>query len=177
MTSGVFYVPGPKVIVVGDEAQLAAGREDAMEFDHGVILDDAAFVMSFLRPGIGEVEVDDLHDALLVGGGVIKGWAAPIPDKFGGIASEQFYIFEVPAAHAIGSVAVELAGPFDAEEVCLRLKLGLLEEEGALAGADLELETVMGMLEPLARVDAPGFGRGQIAELDAVALGDERFST
>ena len=85
------------------------------------------------------------------------------------------------AADAVGGVSVELTGPLDAEEVGVGLKPGLLDEERALARADLEFEGTARVVEPLARIEAAGFAVdgdvvGQRRQFDADAFGRERFA-
>ena len=65
------------------------------------------------------------------------------------------------ATDAVGGVGAELTGPLDAQKVGLGLQLGLLDQEGALARADLQLEAALRVREPLTGVGPPGVGVGQ----------------
>ena len=44
-----------------------------------------------------------------------------------------------PSANTVNSIAVEFAGPFDAEEIDLRLCHGLVEQEGGSADTDFNM--------------------------------------
>ena len=55
----VILAPRPKILVIGHETQLAAVAEYAVQIDERPVLDDASLVVPLLRPGIGEVQVND----------------------------------------------------------------------------------------------------------------------
>lgn len=170
----VGFHPSPVVGVVGDDAEFAAGLEDAPGVAHEVVLNHAAFVVSLLGPGVGEVKMDDAGD----GGGRAEA------EEVGGVGVEHADVGEVVAADAVCGVAEELAGVFDAEEVGVGLEDGLLGEEGAFAGADLEFERSVGVVEPGAEVDPGGLGvvdevvgkRGEVFVEDAEAGDVELFA-
>ena len=85
-------------------------------------------------------------------------------------------VVDAVAPHAVGGVAEELARVLDPKEVRLGLQAGLLREERALAGTELELEGPLRVRVPRAHVDVPGLGvrrnlvgqRRQIVVDDAV---------
>ena len=160
VSRGVFLVPGPEVVVVGDEAEFPVGLEHAMERPHRGVLHDSPLVMPRLGPRITEVEVHDPTARI----------RKPVRDDLGGVVVKQPHVRDRAAADAIRRVAEELARPFDAEEVGLRLKSGLLDEERPLAGTDLELERPLGVREERPRIPDPGLERREIVTHEPVAV-------
>ena len=134
----VLFHPGPVVVVVGDDAQLRAGRQYAQALGEELVLDHAPAVVACFGPRVGEIEVDDLH-------GMIG--HAPA-DKLAGIGAEHADIGYRGAPDAVGGVHVELAGVLDAEEVGMGLGGGTLNEERPFARADLDLERARWVREP-----------------------------
>ncbi len=146
-------VPGPELVVVGDDAELASRFEATPDVEQGLMLDDPFFVVLFLWPGVGEVEVDDIDR--LVG--------APPFEQLGRVGVEHADIGVgvfalLLSADAIGDIGSELASPFDAQEVGVRLKMRLLDQKRALARADFELEAFGRVFEPCAQIKPGGFG-------------------
>ncbi len=149
---------GEIVGVVGDEAEDAAGHEDAVDFLHEGDLDGAAFIVTGFGPGVGEVDVEG------VDGGV--GDVAADPPE--GFAVDESGVGEAVAAHAVGGEEGVFAGPFEADVVVFRFGLGDGEEEGAFAGADFEFDRV-GVAEEGGEVELAGF----VGDLQEIGVGVE----
>ena len=92
--------------------------------------DEASFVMAFFGLWVGEIDVEEVN-------GVIVN---KIGQEDSGIGADNPNVRQAPSADAIHGVAVVFAGPFDAEEIIVRLYPGLVEQEGAFAGADLDVD-------------------------------------
>ena len=89
------------------EAELGAGEEDAVNFFKERELDEAAFVVAGLGPGVGEV---DVHG----GQGIVRDVAANPP---GGLAGNDAAIEAVVAAEAVGGEIGVGFGVFKTYEV------------------------------------------------------------
>lgn len=139
----VFAHPGPVVGVVGGDAELAEGLEDPEGVLQEAVLDHPAFVVSGLGPGVGEVEVDG--PAGVVGD-------APV-DKLPGVQAEHADVCQRGAAEAVGGKGEELAFVLDAEPVGVGVLGRFLQQEGALARADLQVQGAGGVGEPGLDVD------------------------
>jgi len=87
-------------------------------------------VVSFLRPGVREVDVEAFD------GGVGDGFG----EELRGIGPDYSHVCECPSADAVDGVAVVFSGTFDAEEVEVRAGFGLVQEEGSLPGSNLDVE-------------------------------------
>lgn len=148
----VGQIPGPEFVVVGDDTELASGFEASPDIEEGLVLDHTLFVVFFLGPGVGEVEVDDIDR--LVG-------ASPLEQlRCVGVEHTDIgmrVLGLLLSADAIGDVGGKLAGPLDAQEVGVRLKMGLLDQKRALAGADFDFEAFGRIFEPCAEIEAGGF--------------------
>ncbi|HMO25316.1 MAG TPA: hypothetical protein PKB10_03535, partial [Tepidisphaeraceae bacterium] len=118
------------VLVIGHHADLPAGLEDAQHLGHPLLADESAFLLSFFRPGVGEVDVQDVDrlrpDAL-----------AHEPARF---LPADAHVLQLRAAHAVGGEAGEPVGVLDPDEVRLRARPGLVEQERPLADPDLQLD-------------------------------------
>ena len=99
--------------------------------------------MAFFRPGVGEIDVETFD-------GII---GDKIDYEVHGVGADDADIFQAPSADAVDGVAVIFTCPFDAEEIDVRLGLGLVEEEGGFAGADLDVDGVF-TSENLCEVDS-----------------------
>jgi len=126
----VVKVPLPKSRVIGDNAELPAGREDAMALAEKLVLHDTVFVVLGLGPRVGVVEVNDTEDA---------GGAAPA-EELGGVTAHHLHILQAGAADAVGGIEVKLVGMLHGEEVGRRVTGGSLKKKCALAAADFELD-------------------------------------
>ena len=82
------------------------------------------------RPGVREVNVKTIDGVVGDGFG----------EELGGICSDYPYVFETPSADAVDGVAVVFSGTFYTEEVKVRAGPGLVQEEGGLSSADLDVE-------------------------------------
>ena len=149
----VRQVPRPELVVIGDDAELAARFEAAPDVEEGLVLDHALFVVLLLRPGVGEVEVHDIDDRI---------GDAPL-QELGRVRMQdadigvRVLVF-APTADAVGDVGCELAYTGRRLPAQKAKEIGLLDEERALARADLEFEAPIGVLEPVAQVETPRFG-------------------
>ena len=132
--------------MIGDDPQLAAGDEDAVGVLQEGVLHDAFLVVPLLGPGVGEVEVDHAADAI---------GHAPA-EQLRRVGVQHADVGELPTPDAVGCVLVKLPRPLDAEDVGLRIGRALLDQERALARADLDLEGLRRVGEPLSRIDLPG---------------------
>ena len=112
--------------------EAAIGDEDTLDEREKRGLDQAAFVVAGFGPGVGEVDVQDGD--------------ARIGDEFGekeiGLGADGAGVDAVVAAQAIRGVTPEPAGPFDAEEVGIRARLGLVEKKSPFADADFDFNGV-----------------------------------
>ena len=120
----VLLHPGPVFVVVGDDAEFAAGRKDSAGVGQEAVLDHAVLVVLALGPGVGEVEVDHAGPSRP---GIASGGTRP---RRRGEAGR----WSGPGGGPIGGVGVELAFPFDAQNVdagagslCWRRKVPLPE--------------------------------------------------
>ncbi len=61
-------------------------------------------------------------------------------EEGGDVCTDYADVFQFPASDSVDGVFVVLVGPFDSEEIDVGLVGGLCEEEGALSGADLDMD-------------------------------------
>ncbi len=115
---------------VGDEGLNGSGYEVGVE--------QSAFVMSFLGPGVGKIYVQSLN-AL---GRSVAG------DEILGIAAEHADIGQSPTAGPVGGVLAIFVGPFDAQVVDPRVGPGCVYQKGSFAGAYFEFDGVLVVEEP-----------------------------
>ena len=93
---------------------------------------EASFVVAFFWPGVGEIDVETFD-------GII---GDEIDYKVHCVGADYADIFQSPSSDAVNGVAIVFAGPFDAEEIDVRLGLGLVEEESGFAGTDFDVDRV-----------------------------------
>ena len=111
--------------------------------------------MAFLRPGVGEVDVEDGDG----GGGNELG------EEEVGLRADHARVEAVVSPKAVGGVSPIPACPLDAEEVCIGASDRLVEQEGSFAAADLEFDGVVVAedfdpiegLRELVHIEADGF--------------------
>ncbi len=128
--------------VVGSNSDSACGDKAAEEMLEICVGQKASFVVTLFRPGVGEINVKTID-------GIIRD---EVDYKVHGIGADDSHVFQLPPADAVNGVAIVFACPFDAEEIDVRLGLGLVKEEGSLAGADFDLDGVFAS-ENLREVD------------------------
>lgn len=116
--------------MVGSDSYAAGGSEASQELVDVGGIEEASLVVSFLRPGVWEVDVETIRAFV----------RQDIGYKGGGIGADYAYIGQAPSANAVDRVAVVFAGPLDAEEVGLGVGLSLVEKEGASADADFDVK-------------------------------------
>ena len=85
--------------------------------------------MASFRPGVRELDVEAIY-------GVIRD---EVGQKVCGVGADYTHVCKTPSADAVNAVAVVLAGPFDAEEINIRLSRSLIEKKGGLAGTYLNV--------------------------------------
>ena len=141
----MIFIPRPEFWVIGDQSKFSARCEDAVKLTQGLVLDHTTLVVPGLRPGVGEIEVYDPGDSI----------RAPESSELGGIRMKHSNIRHLVAANTIRGVTKELACPFDAQEVGVRLENRLLHEKGALAGTDLEFEGIVRSFKPAPGIEGP----------------------
>ena len=119
-----------KVFVeVGDDLNCAAGFEGAEEVPDVFGAKKASFVMAFLGPGVGEIDVVAVDGAI---GDVFS-------DEADGVGPDEPDVGEAPPADAVHGVPVVFSCPFDAEEIKLWVGSGLAQKEGSLTRADFDV--------------------------------------
>lgn len=87
-------------------------------------------MVSFLRPWVGEVDVEAFNGAVRYGFG----------EELRGIGPDYSHVCDCPSADAVDGIAVVFSRTFDAEEVDVRVGFCLVQEEGSLTGADLDVD-------------------------------------
>jgi hypothetical protein len=90
--------------VVGGNSDSSIFFQASQELVEIFFADEASFVMSFFRPGVGEIDMETIDGKI----------GNKFANKSGGIGAEHPDVFEVPSAEPIDGVAVISAGPFDA---------------------------------------------------------------
>ena len=166
MTIRMILVPGPEIIVVGDQSEFPPRHDHPMERPHRLVLNHPSLVMTRLGPGIAEVEMDDLADLV----------RESMAHDLRGIIMQHPDVLHRMASHAIRRVSEELPCPFDSQMVGLRLQHRLLNQERPLARADLEFEATVWILEERPRIPRPVLERRQVAPIKTVSI-ELQFST
>ena len=118
ISRGMILVPRPQVVVISDQSKLASIYQYAMKLAQRRILHDPPFVVPLLRPGIGEVKVNDIRDRI----------RASKPDELRGVGPEHAHVVQFAPPQAVRRVPVEFPRPFDAEKVRLELQRRMLNE-------------------------------------------------
>ncbi len=85
--------------------------------------------MAFFGPWVGEIDVETVHRII---------WYK-IGQKLCGVGADYPHVAQTPSTNAVDGIAVVFIGPFDAEEINLRVGLGVVEQEGCSAGADFDV--------------------------------------
>ena len=146
------------VLMVGCKSYEAVGLQRAVDLAEKRFLDESAFVVAFLGPGIWEVHMDLAKAA-------VRGVAAN--EKLCVNTDEPDVLQPVPAA-TIGGMAPERSGVFQPDVVDLRGLACLLDKERALARAYLQFErTVGGAGEPAGQIDRALVERRQLRLVQA----------
>lgn len=83
--------------VVGSDSDLAMGFEGAEKLFNVFGADEAAFVVFFFRPGVGEIDVVEID----------AGVGEEIGDECYGVGSYETDVAEAAAACAVNGIAVE----------------------------------------------------------------------
>ncbi len=109
--------------VVGSDSDSTSGGKAAEEVFEICGGNEASFVVTFFRPGVGEIDVETID-------GII--WDK-INYEVHGVGADDSDVFKSPSADAVNGVAIVFSSPFDAEEIDVRLGLCLIEEEGGFA--------------------------------------------
>ena len=91
---------------------------------------ETPFMVTFLRPGIGEIDMKTVH-------GLIRD---RLGDEAGGIGANDSHVCQAPPSDAIDGVAIVPPRPLDPEVVVTRLGFGLVEQEGALTRTDFDVD-------------------------------------
>ena len=118
--------------MVGSDSDSACGDKEAEEMLEIGGGDEASFVVTFFRPGVGEIDVETFD-------GII---GDEIDYKVHGVGADYADIFQSPSADAVDGVAIVFSSPLDAEEIDVRLGPGLVDKEGGFAGTDFDVDGV-----------------------------------
>ncbi|MEI6878721.1 MAG: hypothetical protein WCL33_06780 [Planctomycetota bacterium] len=126
----MLLIPLPKFDMIRDKTKFAFWFQDSVKVSKSFVLNNAAFIVTRLRPRIAEVQVND--------GGDFVG--QPITTEFGGISVKNADIGEFSSAHTIRRISPEFRSPFDAEEIRIGLTHCLLDEKCSFSSSDFQLE-------------------------------------
>lgn len=109
--------------MVSGDSDSARGDKAAEELFEIWGVKKASFVMAFFRPGVGEIDVETFY-------GTIR---YKIDYEMCSVGANYSDIFHRPSPDAVDGVAIVFSCPLDAEEIDLRLGLGLVEQESGTA--------------------------------------------
>jgi len=131
--------------VVGLDRQARVGFHDAQGSVHKFRLNQAAFVVAFFGPRVGMVDVQCVDTRV----------GDLMDHEVTTVAAHHAHVGKAPARHTVGGILVVFVGPFDADEVQLRMFLGPPYKKGALMAADFQLQRCFA-LEQRAQIDRLG---------------------
>jgi hypothetical protein len=120
------------VFVIGDDANLSLGRKDVKQKGNEFILDKSALVVAFFRPGVGEINVHDGNGSR---------WNK-LREEEDGFGSKGANIGALGPANAVRCVSPVPTGVFNADEIGVGVKFGLLKKKGSFAHADFKFDGV-----------------------------------
>lgn len=131
---------GEEVGIVGLEEELAPGREAAFEaMEELRVVDDAVLAVGFLRPRIGEEEVESRDAA----------WREEPGEGVAGLEAEDPGVLKAAGSDAPRGFLDTTIQALHAEEIAPRVEEGEFLKEGSVAAAEVDLEGPGGVGEQL----------------------------
>ena len=107
----------------------SAGNQTAQELFEIGPAQKAPFVMTFFRPGVGEIDMKTIHRAV----------RHKVGQELCSIGASYANVIHSPSADAVNAIAVVLVCPFDTQKIDLWPGPGMVEQECCLAAADFNM--------------------------------------
>lgn len=139
--------------MVRHDLQPAVGDKDALNQRHEFRLDQPPFVVTRLRPRVGEINMENRE----------RFRRNKLGEEERSFRPHSPGIGAVMPAHAVRSIAPKPARPFNPKKIGVGTRAGLFGKKGALAHADFEFNRVGIAIK---RFPVEGFGEGFDVEAD-----------
>jgi len=115
--------------IVRNDFYDSAGNQAPHEFFEIDPAQKTSFVMTFFRPGVGEIDMKAVHRVV----------RHKVSKELCGIGADYPNIAQAPSADTVNTIAVVFVGPFDTQKIDLRPGPGLVEQERCFAAAHFNM--------------------------------------